>query len=94
MAQAFGIVHVLLSRETTKYRLQEKPDKRMTAIPARARFGEHLVGHPGQFEHLVELAIGQQSGADDRRSRSPQRCQTITARPVHAGTSRRVSGPI
>jgi hypothetical protein len=34
----------------------------MSAIPARARFGEHLAGHRGQSERVVEFAMGQQTG--------------------------------
>ena len=34
----------------------------MRATPARARFGEYLADDRGQFERIVEFAIGQQSG--------------------------------
>jgi hypothetical protein len=36
MPQALGAVHILLSRETAKYRTPKKPGKRMTANPSRA----------------------------------------------------------
>jgi hypothetical protein len=39
-----------------------KPDKRITAIPARMRIGQHLAGHGGQPERIVEFAVGEQTG--------------------------------
>jgi hypothetical protein len=43
----------------------------MSAIPARARFGEHLAGHRGQSERVVEFAMGQQTriGCENRPSK-------------------------
>jgi hypothetical protein len=55
----------------------------MTAIPARARGGEHLAGHRGQFERVVAFAVGGQTGIEgapgprnwsiSRRSKSSMR---------------------
>jgi len=41
-----------------------KPDKRITAIPARARFGEHPTGHRGKSERVVEFAMGDSASLD------------------------------
>ena len=62
MAQAFGIVHVLVAGETTKHRLPQQSDQRMAAVLARARIRERLACHRGQPKGVVEFAIGQQSG--------------------------------
>jgi hypothetical protein len=39
-----------------------KPDKRITAIPARARVGQHLAGHGRQSD----LRWGEQTAIDPR----------------------------
>ena len=62
MAQAFGVVHVLVSGETPEHGLPKQPDQRMAAVPAGARIGEHVAGHCAETEGVVEFAIGQQSG--------------------------------
>jgi hypothetical protein len=61
VAQAFGVVHVLIS-ETTKYRLPQQSDERMAAVPAGARVSEYLARHRAQPECVVEFAVCQQSG--------------------------------
>ena len=53
MAQTFGVVHVLISSETTKHRLPQQPDQRMAAVLACARIGEHLTRHRAQPERVV-----------------------------------------
>jgi hypothetical protein len=37
------------------------PDKRITAIPARARIWQHPAGHRGQPKRIVECAMGEQT---------------------------------
>jgi hypothetical protein len=44
VAQAFGVVHVLVSGEATKNGLTQQTNKRMTAVLARARIGERIAG--------------------------------------------------
>ena len=62
VAQALGVVHVLVSGETTKHRLPQQTDQRMATVLAGARIGERLARHRGQPECVVEFAICQQSG--------------------------------
>ena len=62
MAQAFGVVHVIISGETPEHGLPKQPDQRMAAVPAGPRIGEHIAGHCAETEGVVEFAIGQQSG--------------------------------
>ena len=62
VAQALGVVHVLVSGETTKHRLPQQTDQRMAAVLAGARIGERLARHRGQPECVVEFAVRQQSG--------------------------------
>jgi hypothetical protein len=62
MAQAFGVVHVLVSSEATENRLTQQTDKRMAAILAGAGVGQDIARQRRQSEHVIEFAIGQQSG--------------------------------
>ena len=71
VAQALGVVHVLISSETTKHRLPQQTDQRMATVLAGARIGEYLDCHLGQAERVIEFAVGQQSciGGDDRAAK-------------------------
>ena len=62
MAQASGIIHILVSGEATENGLTQQTDKRMAAVLARARIGERIACNHRQAEHVIEFAIGQQSG--------------------------------
>jgi len=62
VAQALGIVHVLVAGETAKHRLPQQPDQCMATVLAGARIGEGLARYSAQSECVVEFAIGQQSG--------------------------------
>lgn len=59
MAQAFGIVYVLVASETTKHRLPQQTDQCMAAVLAGARIGQGLARHRAQPECVVEFAVGQ-----------------------------------
>jgi hypothetical protein len=58
MPQTFGVVHVLVSSEATKYRLPEQPGQCVPAILASACVGKNITRHCRQPEHVVEFAIG------------------------------------
>ena len=62
MAQAFGVVHILVSGKPPEHRLPQQPDQRMAAVLAGACVGEHVARHRAEAESVVEFAIGQQSG--------------------------------
>ena len=62
MAQALGVVHILVSGKATKYRLPEQPGQCVPTILASACVGQHITRHRGQTEYVVEFAIGQQPG--------------------------------
>src|SRR5262249_30116894 len=62
MAQTFGVVHILVPGEATKYRLSEQPGQCVPTILAGACVGQNITCHRGQAECVVEFAIGQQSG--------------------------------
>jgi len=57
-----GVVHVFAAGKATKYRLSKQPRQGVPAILACARIGEFLACHRSRPEHVVEFAIGQQSG--------------------------------
>src|SRR5262249_28578035 len=60
LAQALGVVHILVSGKATKYRLPEQPGQRVPTILATACVGQNITRHLGQTEYVVEFAISQQ----------------------------------
>jgi hypothetical protein len=71
MAQAFGIVHVLVSGEPPEHGLPQQPDQRMATVPAGARVSKRAACHHAQAEGVVEFTIGQQAsiGSNGRASK-------------------------
>ena len=76
MAQTFGVVHILVPGEATKYRLSEQPGQRVSTILAGACVGQNITCHRGQAECVVEFAIGQQSGIGSHRRAAKLKHQT------------------
>jgi hypothetical protein len=70
MAQAFGIVYVLISRETTENGLPQQSDKSMPAILAGSRIHER-VPYRAEAKRVVEFAI---DNGRDRARRGPGGC--------------------
>ena len=62
MAQASGIIHSLVSGEATENGLTQQTGKRMAAVLTGARIGERIACNHRQAGHVIEFAIGQQSG--------------------------------
>jgi hypothetical protein len=62
MAQTFGVVHILVPGEATKYRLSETTRPMRADHFCRCVRRPNITGHRGQAECVVEFAIGQQSG--------------------------------
>lgn len=62
MAQALGVVHVIISGTSAEYRLPQQPDQSVAAIPAGPRIGEHVRGNCAGTEGVAEFAVGEQSG--------------------------------
>ena len=60
MAQAFGIVHVFVSRETTENGLPQHSDKSMPAILAGSPVRQRFPCHRAEAKRVVEFAIGEQ----------------------------------
>ncbi len=56
VAQALGVVHVLISSKAAEYRLPQQADQRMAAVPAGSRISECPARHLGQAECIVEFA--------------------------------------
>jgi hypothetical protein len=61
VAQALGVVHVLISSKAAEHRLPQQTDPRMATVPAGSRISECLARHLGQAECIVEFAVCQQS---------------------------------
>jgi hypothetical protein len=60
VAQALGVVHMIVSGKATKYRLPEQPGQCVPTILATACAGQNFTRHLGQTEYVVEFAISQQ----------------------------------
>ena len=60
VAQALGVVHILVSGKATKYRLPEQPGQCVPTILAGTCVGKRPTRHRGQPKHVVEFAIGEQ----------------------------------
>jgi hypothetical protein len=48
MAQALGVVHILVAGKATKYRLPRQANQSMAAVSAGSRISECLARHLGQ----------------------------------------------
>jgi hypothetical protein len=57
VAQALGVVHILVSGKATKYRLPEQLGQCMPTILATACVGQNITRYLGQTEYVVEFAI-------------------------------------
>ena len=67
-AQPLGVVHILVAGQPPEYRLPQQPDQQMPSVLAGACLRQSLATACGQTEHVVQLAIGEQSaiGGDHR----------------------------
>src|SRR5262249_39271813 len=54
VAQALGVVHILVSGKATKYRLPEQPGQCVPTILATACVGQNITRYLGQTEYVVE----------------------------------------
>jgi len=61
VAQAIGVVHILVSDKATKYRLPEQTGQCVPTILATACVGQNISRHLGQTEYVVEFTINQQT---------------------------------
>lgn len=62
MAQPFGVIHVLISCQSTEHGLPQHADKRVPSILPSARVGEHVASHRGETQRVVEFPISEQPG--------------------------------
>jgi hypothetical protein len=53
MAQALGVVHILVSGKATKYRLLEQPGQCVPTILATTCVGQNITRHLGQTEYVA-----------------------------------------
>jgi len=86
MAKPVGVVDILASGETRENRLAQKPHEPVTAIPARARIGEHPCRHVHQTEGIVEFTVHQQTAVRaDRRALELKPHGSVELEPQRAG---------
>ena len=92
VAQALGVVHVLISSEAAEHRLPQQTDQRMAAVLAGARIGERLARHLGQAECIVEFAVRQQSRIG--RDHGPAKLEHQAAVEIEPEEHRRFDSPV
>jgi Enoyl-(Acyl carrier protein) reductase len=91
MAQALGVVHVLVSGKATKYRLPEQPSQCVSTILASACVGQNITRHHRQTDRIIEFAIGKQPSVP-ARSAGVNRRRGFVQTPAHPrGPGRRAA---
>jgi len=81
-AQPIGVVHILVTSQPAEYRLPQQPDQQVASVPASARLCQSLAAAFGQCEHVVQLAIRQQSAiGGDRRAVEPEHHSPVEIEP-------------
>ena len=87
MAQALSVVHIFISGKPTEHRLSQHSDESMPAVLAGACVGEHIAGHRGKAERVVEFPIGEQSGVGgDHRSAKLEHQPAVEIESENLGT--------
>ena len=77
-----GVVHILVTSQPAEYRLPQQPDQQVASVPAGARLCQSLAAACGQCEHVVQLAIRQQSAiGGDRRAVEPEHHSPVEIEP-------------
>ena len=59
-AEPGGIVHVVVAAEASKNGLAKLPNKTVASILPTAGIGEHVPGHVGQPESIIQFPVRQQ----------------------------------
>ncbi len=59
-AEPVGIVHVVVAAKASEPGLTELPDKTVATVLSTTGVGEHVPGHVGQSESIIQLPVRQQ----------------------------------
>lgn len=62
MAEAVGVVDIFVPGKPTEYRLPELGRQGVAVVLAGPTVGQHLPGHLGQTEGIIEFPESEQSG--------------------------------
>ena len=62
MAEAVGVIDILLSGETAEHRLPELRRQGLVIVLAGPQVGQHLSGYLGQAKGIVQFPEGEQPG--------------------------------
>jgi len=66
-AEPVGIVHVVVATKTAKEGLAELPNKTVASFLPMTGVGEHVPGHVGQPESIIQFPLRQQPGVGSDR---------------------------
>ena len=85
MTQAFSVVDVLISRETSEQGLAKHSNQSVSAVLPRARIGKPLARNCTQAEGVVEFPVGNQAGiGSHHRSAKLELQSTVEIEPENA----------
>ena len=59
---ALGVIHVLVSGETTEHRLPKKSHQEMSGVPATPRLRQNHSAQLGQSKGVIQFTIREQTG--------------------------------
>ena len=71
-AEPVSIIHVVVSAKASENRLTELPYKTVATVLPATGIREHVPGHLGKFESVIEFSVGKKTSAR-RRSKSTRR---------------------
>jgi hypothetical protein len=81
-AQTVGVVHILVADQPPECRLPQQPDQEVLSVLASACIRQSLAAACGQSEHVVQLAIRQQSAiGSDHRTAEPEHQAAVKVEP-------------
>lgn len=62
MRQAFGIVHVFITRETPEHGLAQQTGQQVAGVLARAAFRQDIARQISEAERIVQFTVDQDAG--------------------------------
>ncbi len=62
MAKAVGVVDILVPGKPTEHRLAELCRQGVAVVPTGPAIGQHLRGHLGEAESIIQFTEGEQPG--------------------------------
>ena len=62
MAQAFGVIDILVSSKSSEHRLPQQSDESVATVLSGACVGTHIASHGAETKGIVEFTASEQPG--------------------------------